>query len=70
MLKYMDDLDNLFELMPTLAGIVICIVKIISLTCNSEMVSMIVASNRPVLKERCFSLRGFCNIRRMTGTIY
>jgi len=70
MLKHVDDLDNMFELMPTLAGTVICIAKIISLTYNSEMVSMIVTSDRPVLKERHFSLRGFCNIRKMIGTIY
>ncbi|XP_012062890.1 PREDICTED: odorant receptor Or2-like [Atta cephalotes] len=36
--KHVDDLDNMFELMPILAGTVICIAKIISLTCNSEMI--------------------------------
>ncbi|XP_018053003.1 PREDICTED: uncharacterized protein LOC108690299, partial [Atta colombica] len=38
MFKHVDDLDNMFELMPILAGTVICIAKIISLTCNSEMI--------------------------------
>ncbi|XP_018311019.1 uncharacterized protein [Mycetomoellerius zeteki] len=37
MFKHVDDFDNMFELMPILAGTVICIAKIISLTCNSEM---------------------------------
>ncbi|KAG5320657.1 OR49B protein, partial [Pseudoatta argentina] len=37
MFKHVDDLDNMFEFMPILAGTVICIAKIISLTCNSEM---------------------------------
>ncbi|XP_018358402.1 PREDICTED: uncharacterized protein LOC108758111 [Trachymyrmex cornetzi] len=37
MFKHVDDLDNMFELMPILAGTVICIAKITSLTCNSKM---------------------------------
>ncbi|KYN26701.1 Odorant receptor 49b [Trachymyrmex cornetzi] len=38
MFKHVDDLDNMFELMPILAGTVICIAKITSLTCNSKMI--------------------------------
>ncbi|KAM0732218.1 hypothetical protein ACS0PU_001760 [Formica fusca] len=35
LLKHSDDLDDMFELMPTTSGAVICAVKIISLTRNS-----------------------------------
>lgn len=48
LLKHSDDLDGVFELMPTMSGAVICAVKIISLTNNSEKVCMYVCMyNRP-----------------------
>ncbi|XP_050446936.1 uncharacterized protein LOC126849290 [Cataglyphis hispanica] len=38
LLKHSDDLDGVFELMPTTSGAVICAAKIISLTHNSEKI--------------------------------
>lgn len=44
LLKHSDDLDGMFELMPTTSGAVICAVKIISLTRNSEKVCITAAT--------------------------
>ncbi|XP_026824141.1 odorant receptor Or2-like isoform X1 [Ooceraea biroi] len=41
LLKHTDDLDNVFELMPTTSGTVICVMKIISLTRNSGKFKML-----------------------------
>ncbi|XP_067209638.1 odorant receptor 49b-like [Linepithema humile] len=39
--KHTDDLDNLVELMPTLTGGIICVMKVISLIYNSEKFKML-----------------------------